>query len=171
MCDLTASFPNINAISGLGIRKTTIYWPAKVWDKVFLFKLNCWECGEISGKKYSHILPACRDKCDIIVVIFSFTDPNSLREAQNILQSIEDGPAKIVLGVRYNPYTQTAVKIADVQELANVCQVEVATLEESGIHEGISEMPRIAPVLNVICQTLWKRDQQFLMMHSKPIQV
>lgn len=77
----------------------------------------------------------------------------------------------VVLGVRYNPYKPTAVKISDVQELANICQVEVATLEESGIHEGISEMSRIAPVLNVICQTLWKRDQQFVLIQSNPVQV
>lgn len=40
-----------------GIRKTDIYWPVKIWDKTVLFKLQCWDAGDNSLKKYSHVLP------------------------------------------------------------------------------------------------------------------
>ncbi|KAL6259433.1 hypothetical protein P5V15_009353 [Pogonomyrmex californicus] len=42
-----------------GIRKTNVYWPVKIWDKVVLFKLQFWDTSEISIKKYNHILPVC----------------------------------------------------------------------------------------------------------------
>jgi len=42
-----------------GIRKTNIYWPVKIWDKVVLFKLQFWDTSENSIKKYNHILPVC----------------------------------------------------------------------------------------------------------------
>lgn len=40
-----------------GIHKTNIYWPTKIWDKVILFRLQCWEAGDSGVKKFSHILP------------------------------------------------------------------------------------------------------------------
>jgi GTPase SAR1 family protein len=42
-----------------GIRKSNIYWPVKIWDKIILFKLQFWDAGDNSIKKYSHILPVC----------------------------------------------------------------------------------------------------------------
>lgn len=40
-----------------GIKRSTIFWPVKIWDKVVLFKLQFWDASENSIKKYSHILP------------------------------------------------------------------------------------------------------------------
>lgn len=40
-----------------GIRKTNVFWPVKIWDKVVLFKLQFWDTSESSIKKYNHILP------------------------------------------------------------------------------------------------------------------
>lgn len=42
-----------------GIRKTNVFWPVKIWDKVVLFKLQFWDTSESSIKKYNHILPVC----------------------------------------------------------------------------------------------------------------
>lgn len=43
-------------IETAGIHKTNIFWPVKIWDKTILFKLQFWDAGENSMKKYSHIL-------------------------------------------------------------------------------------------------------------------
>lgn len=45
-------------IETAGIRKTNVYWPVKIWDKTILFKLQFWDAGENSMRKYSHILAA-----------------------------------------------------------------------------------------------------------------
>jgi len=40
-----------------GIRKSNIYWPVKVWDRIILFRLQCWDAGDRDIKKFGHILP------------------------------------------------------------------------------------------------------------------
>lgn len=52
-----------------GIRKTNVYWPVKIWDKVVLFKLQFWDTSESSIKKYSHILPVCEKNTRIILLL------------------------------------------------------------------------------------------------------
>lgn len=52
------SEPN-NYIETNGIKKTNVFWPVKIWDKVILFKLQFWDTSESSIKKYNHILPVC----------------------------------------------------------------------------------------------------------------
>lgn len=48
---------NPGYVETTGIRNTNIFWPVKIWDKIILFKLQCWDAGENSIRKYSHILP------------------------------------------------------------------------------------------------------------------
>ena len=112
-----------------GIQKTNIYWPTKIWDKVILFRLQCWEAGETGTKKFSHVLPvhhslivfytysilvhfilyffplqACTNKADAFVFVFAFDDINSLHEtSQNITKlkgSDPNEPAIIVVGTK-----------------------------------------------------------------------
>lgn len=40
-----------------GIHKSNIYWPVKVWDRIVLFRLQCWDAGDSDTKKFGHILP------------------------------------------------------------------------------------------------------------------
>jgi hypothetical protein len=42
-----------------GIRKSNIFWPVKIWDKIIVFKLQFWDAGDNCIKRYSHILPVC----------------------------------------------------------------------------------------------------------------
>ena len=51
-------YPSIY-VETAGIRKSNIFWPVKIWDKIILFKLQFWDAGDNSIKKYSHILPVC----------------------------------------------------------------------------------------------------------------
>ena len=51
-----------------GIQTTTCYWPVKVTDlnKVVLFKLQFYDAGEASIRKFDHVLSvsqlSCQDK-------------------------------------------------------------------------------------------------------------
>lgn len=73
----------INRLSGIvgesggytesnGIRKTTVFWPVKIWDKVVLFKLHFWDTSENSIKKYNHILPVSNNKIIIIFIYYLY---------------------------------------------------------------------------------------------------
>lgn len=44
-------------VESYGIRKTNIFWPVKIWNKIILFELHCWESSDSSLKKCGHILP------------------------------------------------------------------------------------------------------------------
>lgn len=54
-----AGMVNFNAeyVETRGIRKSNIYWPVKVWDRIILFRLQCWDAGDKDVKKFGHILP------------------------------------------------------------------------------------------------------------------
>lgn len=56
---LAGTLESNNYIETNGIRKTDVFWPVKIWDKVVLFKLQFWDTSESSIKKYNHILPVC----------------------------------------------------------------------------------------------------------------
>uniref|UniRef100_A0A1B6E9Q8 REM2- and Rab-like small GTPase 1 n=1 Tax=Clastoptera arizonana TaxID=38151 RepID=A0A1B6E9Q8_9HEMI len=87
-----------------GIRKTDIYWPVKIWDKIVLFKLQCWDAGDNSLKKFSYIMPSCKDKADAIVFVFSYSDSNSFKDMPQLFNKFvkdeHNQPASIVLGTR-----------------------------------------------------------------------
>lgn len=46
----------------LGIQKTNVYWPVKIWEKIIMFKLQFWDAGDSSTRKYSHVQSACEAK-------------------------------------------------------------------------------------------------------------
>lgn len=86
-----------------GIQKTNVYWPVKIWEKIIMFKLQFWESGENSIKKYSHILSACQSKADAVVFVFSFADKSTFAELPNCVKTIlEMGnePTSVVIGTR-----------------------------------------------------------------------
>ena len=86
-----------------GIQKTNVYWPVKIWDKVIMFKLQFWEAGENSCRKYSHIKSACESKADGIVFVFSFMDKSSFADLPQSIGKFlhgNDGPTGIIIGSR-----------------------------------------------------------------------
>jgi len=46
----------------IGITKTNVYWPVKIWEKIIMFKLQFWDAGDNSTRKYSHVISACESK-------------------------------------------------------------------------------------------------------------
>ncbi|GFG40219.1 hypothetical protein Cfor_09807 [Coptotermes formosanus] len=150
-----------------GIRKSNIFWPVKIWDKIILFKLQFWDAGDNSIKRYSHILPACRDKADAIVYVFSFLDNSSFAELpQQIsrMSQMGENPAHIVIGTRYNLGNKLDVSSADIKEFELKWQVPVLKIDNtwSGGRSD-SEVHEVASLLNIICERLWIRDQEYLL--------
>lgn len=94
----------------IGIQKTNIYWPVKIWDKILIFKLQFWDYGDNNCKKYGHILSSCQKKADAVVFLFSFTDKSSLLDLPKLITTHaksfeEQQPAVIVIGTRLNVTT------------------------------------------------------------------
>lgn len=152
-----------------GIRKSNIYWPVKIWDKIILFKLQFWDAGDNSIKKYSHILPACKDKVDAIMYVFSFLDHNSFAELpqqMSRMSQMGENPTNIVIGTRYNPGNKLEVPTADIKEFELKWQVPVLKIDNTwpgSRSDCDSEVHEVASLLNIICERLWIRDQEYLL--------
>ncbi|CAH1775570.1 unnamed protein product, partial [Owenia fusiformis] len=76
VANLTGHPVSRSHIETAGIQTYTVYWPAKLIeiDKVIMFQLQFWDAGENAIKKFDHILPACKDRNDAVLLTFSFTD-------------------------------------------------------------------------------------------------
>jgi len=106
-----------------GIRKSNIYWPVKVWDRIILFRLQCWDAGDRDIKKFGHILSVnryivfksffsfythkifqvCKEESDAIVFVFSFNDPSGLTNISTNLPTYmndKSKPVPIVIGTK-----------------------------------------------------------------------
>ncbi|CAG5094064.1 Similar to cplane2: Ciliogenesis and planar polarity effector 2 (Xenopus laevis) [Cotesia congregata] len=147
-----------------GIRKTMVYWPVKIWDKVVLFRLNFWDTTESSIKKYSHVLPACKEKVDAICSIFSFEDPSSFNDIpylMNSMSNIKERPANVVIGTRYKPWSTLPVTELQLKEFESKWKVKVIKVDVSKT-TARPEILDCAYQLNSICKALWNRDQEFI---------
>nr|KAF6443399.1 ciliogenesis and planar polarity effector 2 [Molossus molossus] len=76
-----------------GIQTTVVFWPAKlqVSDRVVMFRFEFWDCGESALKKFDHMLPACMEKTDAFLLLFSFTDRASFEDLPGQLTRIAGG--------------------------------------------------------------------------------
>ena len=55
-----------------GVTMNTTYWLARLkhTKTVLVFRLDFWDAGEASAKRFDHVLPACKDKSDAILFLF-----------------------------------------------------------------------------------------------------
>ncbi|XP_072831409.1 ciliogenesis and planar polarity effector 2 isoform X2 [Vicugna pacos] len=86
-----------------GIQTTVVFWPAKLQasDRVVMFRFEFWDCGESALKKFDHMLPACKDKTDAFLFLFSFTDRASFEDLPGQLARVAGeapGVVRMVIG-------------------------------------------------------------------------
>ncbi|XP_070163351.1 ciliogenesis and planar polarity effector 2 [Polyergus mexicanus] len=147
-----------------GIRKTNVFWPVKIWDKVVLFKLQFWDTSESSIKKYNHILPACKDKVDAMCSVFSFDDASSFNDVpylMNTMTAIKEKPANIVIGTKFKPWSSCVIDDAQIKEFEDKWKVKIITIDASKLLVK-SELFDCSYQLNAICNILWNRDKEFI---------
>ncbi|KAJ7394455.1 rheb-like protein [Desmophyllum pertusum] len=87
-------------------------------QKVVMFKLQFWDCGEHAIRKYDHLLPALKEKADAALFLFSFTDRGSFDDLPNQINRVldqEDKILQIAVATRY-PFILITVKLSDFTE-------------------------------------------------------
>ncbi|CAK9817635.1 Ciliogenesis and planar polarity effector 2 [Anthophora quadrimaculata] len=147
-----------------GIKKTNVFWPVKIWDKVVLFKLQFWDTSETSIKKYNHILPACKDKVDAICSVFSFDDSagfNDVPYLMNTMSAIKEKPANIVIGTKSKPWSSSTIEDTRIKEFEDKWKVKVIRVDINKL-SARSEVFDCSYQLNAICNILWNRDKEFI---------
>lgn len=160
-----------------GIQTSIVYWPAyvKTIDKTILFKLQIWDCGENALKKFDHVLPACKDKADGVIFTFSFSDKSSfddLPQQMSRIVSSDDNFCRFIVGTKVD-VPQSEVTQTDVEEFEDAWKLPILSVQNTPDHHnhhhgnsmatggdfGRTELRDIAPLLNYVCDELWKRDQ------------
>ncbi|XP_042738902.1 ciliogenesis and planar polarity effector 2 [Lagopus muta] len=146
----------------LGIEVSTLFWPAVPLgsERPVLFQLRFWDCGESALRKFEHLLPACREEADAILLLFSFTDRASFEELParlaRVLQPGED-TLRVVVGTRFDLCPHTAVTESDVAAFEDSWGLRVLRAGGSGVGRG--GLARVAPLLDALVGQLWQRDQ------------
>ncbi|XP_029434568.1 ciliogenesis and planar polarity effector 2 [Rhinatrema bivittatum] len=155
-----------------GIQTTAVYWPAKLKGsaRVLMFKFQFWDCGEATLKKFDHILPACKEKADAVLFLFSFTDRSSFNDLPNqISRVVEDSEnlVKIVIGSKFDQYMHTDVTEHDVAEFQHAWRLPVLRMKsvngprlaDGRTLDGRAGLADVAHFLNRLAEHLWHHDQ------------
>nr|XP_006820455.1 PREDICTED: REM2- and Rab-like small GTPase 1-like isoform X3 [Saccoglossus kowalevskii] len=154
-----------------GILTSVLYWPAKIADRIHMFRFHFWDAGEQALKKFDHILPACMEKVDAVLFLFSFTDHPSFDDLANQMSRIsstDDGALKVVVGTKYDQYAHSEITSRELQDfehqhkvpILKVKNINKARLNDSEKSpDGRVELDDVAPFLNCLAERLWYRDQ------------
>lgn len=148
----------------VGIQCSNVYWPMKIGNRLILFRLEIWDAGESSVKRYNHVLPACREGVDAVLLCFSVTDREGWLELPRLLTTATtptDRAALIVIATRCDQYANREVSEGELDSFEATHGVPIIKL--GGASEDQSdEITHTAPILNFLCKRLWQRDQELL---------
>uniref|UniRef100_A0A8D0HHY0 Ciliogenesis and planar polarity effector 2 n=1 Tax=Sphenodon punctatus TaxID=8508 RepID=A0A8D0HHY0_SPHPU len=155
-----------------GIQMTTVYWPVKLQnsDRPLFFKFCFWDCGEAALRKFDHILPACKEKADGILFLFSFTDRSSFDDLPSQFSRVTDGSenlVKIVIGTKCDQYMHADVTEHDLAAFRHAWRLSVLRAKSVGASylldghtlDGRVGLADVAHVLNGLAEHLWHQDQ------------
>uniref|UniRef100_A0A8C7E2F5 Ciliogenesis and planar polarity effector 2 n=1 Tax=Naja naja TaxID=35670 RepID=A0A8C7E2F5_NAJNA len=149
-----------------GIQTSLVYWPAKLREsgKVLFFRFSFWDCGEAVLRKFDHILPACREKADAILFLFSFTDRASFLDLPHQISRVTDGTrdvVRMVVGTKFDQFAHTDVTESDMLGFSHTWGLPI--LRAKSISErpsdGYAGLAEVAHVLNRLAEHLWRQDQ------------
>ncbi|XP_074831717.1 ciliogenesis and planar polarity effector 2 isoform X3 [Carettochelys insculpta] len=155
-----------------GIQTTMVYWPAKLRDsgRALIFRLHFWDCGEAALRKFDHILPACKERADCILFLFSFTDRSSFDDLPNQISRITEGSenlVKIAIGTKFDQFMHTDVTERDLAEFQRAWRLPVLRMKsvngprlaDGRTLDGRAGLAHVAHVLNGLVEHLWYQDQ------------
>jgi len=134
LCGL--SIPNSHADTP-GLQVNTTYWLTRLkhTQNVLLFQLQFWEGGESSAKRFDHVLPACKDKSDAILFLFSHVNKNSFTELPQLMSRMIDDEGddvcRLVMGTKFDLLHQAQVSLQDIQEFEARFKVPVMRIKNA----------------------------------------
>lgn len=135
-----------------------------------MFRFEFWDCGESALKKFDHILPACKEKTDAFLFLFSFTDRASFEDLPGQLARMTGeapGVVRMVIGSKFDQYMHTDVPERDLTAfrqawelpLLRVKSVPGRRLADGRTLDGRAGLADVAHVLNGLVEQLWHQDQ------------
>lgn len=153
-----------------GIQTTTVYWPGKIqqFNKIIMFKLQFWDAGEGSLKKFDHVQPACLDKLDCMMYLFSFVDKSSFDDIPHNMGRFsgpKDNTCKIIMGTKFDQHAHTEITQRDIRDFEQNWKIPILKIRNIPDNDGKTDFNDVAQILNIVCEHLWYRD---VLLSSKP---
>ncbi|XP_042234073.1 ciliogenesis and planar polarity effector 2-like [Homarus americanus] len=151
-------------IETVGIQCSNVYWPMKIGNRLILFRLEIWDAGDSSVKRYNHVLPACREGVDAVLLCFSTTERESWIELPRLLSTATqptDRAAVIAVATRYDQFSHREVTEAEMESFEATHGIPILKLGNTA-DDYSDELTHTAPILNFLCKRLWQRDQELL---------
>uniref|UniRef100_A0A8C5RZT0 Ciliogenesis and planar polarity effector 2 n=1 Tax=Laticauda laticaudata TaxID=8630 RepID=A0A8C5RZT0_LATLA len=149
-----------------GIQTSLVYWPAKLREsgKVLFFRFSFWDCGEAVLRKFDHILPACREKADAILFLFSFTDRASFLDLPHQISRVTAGTrdvVRMVVGTKFDQFAHTDVTESDMVAFSHTWGLPILRAKSVGERpsDGYAGLAEVAHLLNRLAEHLWRQDQ------------
>lgn len=147
-----------------GIQTTTVYWPVKLCEsgKPLFFKFAFWDCGETVLKKFDHILPACTEKVDGFLFLFSFTDRASFDDLPSQISRVTEGAEKavrMVIGTKFDQFAHTDVTERDIAVFRHTWGLPVLRAKSISPPDSHAGLSNVAHLLNGLAEHLWRQDQ------------
>lgn len=154
-------------VETLGIQTSVTYWPAKVInpvaEEIVLLKLEMWDNGEKSLRKFEHILPSMLASTNTIAFFFSYTDRSSWMDLPGIIEQANlagktDSHLKVVVGTKADSATikVTQEEIVMFEKKYNICVLSIANSNKvflaDGLPDGLLELSDITPFLNKLTE-------------------
>ncbi|XP_064099090.1 ciliogenesis and planar polarity effector 2-like [Macrobrachium nipponense] len=151
-------------IETVGIQCCHVFWPMKIGNRLILFRLEIWDAGEASVKRYNHVLPACREGVDAVLLCFSLTDREGWVDLPHVLATASqptDRAAVIGIATRCEQFANREVTEMELESFEATHGIPVLKMVASP-DDHTDELSSIAPILNFLCKRLWQRDQELL---------
>lgn len=130
----------------------------------------------------------CKEEADAIVFVFSFTDPSGLTNISTNLPGYmndKSKPAPIVIGTKYVRFIifnelmfinkilfyfrycsgdfTAKITIDDIDEFEKTQKITILKISKTESNYDSKENELTAYTLNVICEQLWIRDQNYIL--------
>ncbi|KAM6435459.1 ciliogenesis and planar polarity effector 2 [Liasis olivaceus] len=153
-----------------GIQTTVLFWPARLREsgRALFFRLCFWDCGEAALRRFGHLLPACREKADALLLVFSFADRASFDDLPGQIARAAGGAGsalRIVVGTKCDQLARADVTEADLRAFGRAWGLPVLRAKGAGGRgpgpdpDGYAGLAEAAPLLNGLVEHLWRRDQ------------
>ncbi|XP_070615453.1 ciliogenesis and planar polarity effector 2 [Erythrolamprus reginae] len=149
-----------------GIQTSVVYWPAKLREsgQALFFKFSFWDCGEGVLRKFDHLLPACREKADAVLFLFSFTDRTSFLDLPQQIARVMDGTREVVqmvVGTKFDQFAHTDVTESDLVAFSRTWGLPILRTQSVGERhsDGYASLAEVAHLLNRLAEHLWRQDQ------------
>ncbi|XP_034388813.1 ciliogenesis and planar polarity effector 2 [Cyclopterus lumpus] len=153
------NIPNLH-YETTGIETTVVYWPVKLREngRVLFFRLQLWDCGENTLRRFDHLLPACKEQVDAVLFLFSFTDRTSFDDLSNQIAKWTGTSVrhivKLVVGTKFDLFMHCDVPERDVRDFQETWNLRVLRVGGE-VSDGLGD---VAPLLNCLAENLWHQD-------------